>query len=389
MRHIRWAVLLLIVAIGCKPPVHKAVGISNIDLVSLRENPLKIGLSGFAKSVEYIALETRPDVLLGPIKYCVGKNWIYVLSTKDHRVFLFDRQGKFIRNIGSPGKGPGEYPDAQDIQVSPDGNRIYLYSTRTSSIYEYDVQGVLLNHSNISYASWRFARLSSGNHLMIAPYGDFTFMDSGKFLYFIQDSTGAVIRKFQSENIIRMMGNFGIGQFYINPLTVLSFVEFNDTIYQFDEYGGRSPKYVMNFGKFRIPNDAHEDMSVLQQNQYQYITNLKLVESGPGLFLRYICQNEFRIGFYAYDNQPVKSIQNSKGMIINDLDGGPDFFPASSDGFQELYSLLNPVELLMEKTEEVLNSKEFTRKDAHKSYLKFLDTIKEDDNPVIMLVRLK
>jgi hypothetical protein len=381
--------LAVLLFAACKTPVTQTTDIHRLDLVSMNNSPVEMSLSKLAREIEYIPLETRPDVLLGSIRFCVGKDWIYVLNMNDQKVMLFDRKGKFVRTIGSRGEGPGEYIGAKEIQISPDGNLIYLYSTPTSSCCVYKISGEQYSHFNLAYTSWHFARLSSGKHLMIAPYGDFTFTDEGKFFYYIQDSTGKVIRKYPSDNIIRMMGNFGIGQFFINPVSLLAYVEFSDTVFQVGQSGDMSPKYALNFGKFRTPDEEQNDVELLHKNQSQHISGIRIVETHPGIFIRYSLQNDYHLGFYRYDHLPVQSIPSSKGLIINDFNGGPDFFPVSSDGGNEVYSLLQPIELLAQKKNGEFDGKRFAKNDAHKSFVKFMDTLKDDDNPVVMIVTLK
>ena len=186
-----------------------------------------------------------------------------------------------------------------------------------------------------------------------------------------------------------MLGNFSIGRFFITTVSLLAYVPFSDTVFQVDKAGEMSPKYALNFGKYRIPNEAHNDMGVLMQNQHQYITDINLIETEPWLFVSCSFQNEARVGFYAYDHSPVQSVQNTKGLIINDLDGGPNFFPAGSDGIKEVYSLLQPVDLFLQKKNGEFENKKFSKNDARKSFVKFMDTLKEDDNPVVVVVTLK
>ncbi len=46
---------------------------------------------------------------------------IYVLDTKQHRVEVFDATGAHVRFLGRQGGGPGEFQDAYDLLVKPNG----------------------------------------------------------------------------------------------------------------------------------------------------------------------------------------------------------------------------------------------------------------------------
>ncbi len=388
VKHFYLLFLILGMAVACKVPQTQSGGIHFLDLAAIKDNPVKFGLKEFAAAIEYIPLETRPDVLLGSAKYWVGKDIIYVL-TNEHRVLLFNRQGKFIRTIGARGKGPGEFDSANDIQVSSDGTRIYLYSTATCTSYCYSPGGSLLSRFKTAYLTWSMASISAGKFIMISPYGDFSGSGTGKFLYSIQDSSGGVIRKYPSDHIIKAGGDLTIGRFFINPLSVLTYIPFTDTVFRVDPNGEMIPTFALNFGKYRTPDEAFNDFSVLQQNRYRFFTDLFLVETERGVFIRYSYQNGFRTGYYAYNHTPVQAIQNSNGLIINDFDAGPDFFPASSDGKKEVYALLQPVDLLLHMKEGEFESKQFSNRSAHKSFEKFMGTLRENSNPVLMVVTLK
>ncbi len=47
---------------------------------------------------------------------------IFGLDTKDRKVKVFDRSGKFLRQIGKPGQGPGELGIPANIQLTNDNN---------------------------------------------------------------------------------------------------------------------------------------------------------------------------------------------------------------------------------------------------------------------------
>ncbi len=137
-------------------------------------------------------------------------------------------EGKFVEQIGAIGPGPEEYLGAQGIEVSPDGSLIYLYSAKGNIGYTYDIEGVQINSFRITYPTWRFAPLSEGRHIMISPYGSFS-PDSANFLFYLQDESGQVIRKYPSTQVIKMMGDFSIGSFFTDPKRVLAYQPFIPT----------------------------------------------------------------------------------------------------------------------------------------------------------------
>ena len=49
---------------------------------------------------------------------------LYVLDRGNHRVLVFDAQGKFVRQLGKQGSGPGEFGAPNGIAIEPDGRVI-------------------------------------------------------------------------------------------------------------------------------------------------------------------------------------------------------------------------------------------------------------------------
>lgn len=62
-------------------------------------------LSGLVESVEYVALETPNNCLIGYIaRFDVSKDFILVWCSKSNSIYLFKRNGKFITKIGNRGR---------------------------------------------------------------------------------------------------------------------------------------------------------------------------------------------------------------------------------------------------------------------------------------------
>jgi len=91
-----------------------------------KDNPDLVAIDGFATSsleyidsvskVEYIKLETNENGLLSSVsKLLVGRGKIVILDDRFSQVLVFDDSGKFVNQIGSIGRGPGEFLSVEDI----------------------------------------------------------------------------------------------------------------------------------------------------------------------------------------------------------------------------------------------------------------------------------
>ncbi|MCD6347935.1 MAG: 6-bladed beta-propeller [Bacteroidales bacterium] len=382
-------VAFVIIVAGCHEGDSTDSGASliKLDMESLLQNQQELKLTEIADDIHYISLETNSDVICQPLQYFIRGNRI-IIRNRDQTVYLFDAEGIFIRQVGQMGPGPNEYGGIQNLEVSPDGKRLIFYSTRLNKGFVYSPEGEKLGEFKIPYPTWRFASLLSGRYMMISPYGAFS-PDSAAFLFYLIDGQGEVLKKYLSSKVIQMMGDFSIGRFVSNPKSVIGYHPFNDTVFSFDQQGNKSAKYLFDFGSKRVPDEAFDDMMKYMQERDQYIYSPALLETAGRLFIRVSHQKKTWLGIYNFTNGSLDALSSEEGKIENDLDGGPDFWPANSDGDKTVYKLLQPVDLVEARDNGDFAEKDFKSPRARKTFETMLQELKEDDNPVIMVVKLK
>jgi hypothetical protein len=87
-------------------------GLVTIDIDEAMNNKGELRLSEIATDVEFIPLHgmgTDTYIHSWSWQYFVGVKVICVFNLKPYEFLLFTRDGKFIRKIGTAGKGPGEF----------------------------------------------------------------------------------------------------------------------------------------------------------------------------------------------------------------------------------------------------------------------------------------
>jgi len=91
----------------------------------------------WVKGIEYIPLETRQECLVGgDIQDVVfHDDKFYILSDRK-RVQCFDRDGKFLFNVGYEGRGPGEYSLLSNISI--DDGVVYAFCMNERQLHSYD-----------------------------------------------------------------------------------------------------------------------------------------------------------------------------------------------------------------------------------------------------------
>lgn len=75
-----------------------------------------LGLGDIAESIEYIPLETKDECLIGEnVYFDFDETHIIIGYYNCNTLYLFDRQGHFIRTIGTKGEGPREFNGIHNI----------------------------------------------------------------------------------------------------------------------------------------------------------------------------------------------------------------------------------------------------------------------------------
>lgn len=92
-------------------------------------------------SIEVIPLETQDSCLLmNTTKVVPCKDGYFVFDNLKPALYLFDGSGKFVREIGKKGNGPGEFQLLADFVIDEKENRIVLLS-QYGFLLEYDWDG--------------------------------------------------------------------------------------------------------------------------------------------------------------------------------------------------------------------------------------------------------
>ncbi|MDR2423928.1 MAG: 6-bladed beta-propeller [Prevotellaceae bacterium] len=111
----------------------------NLDSIESTKTPLK--LSTIFKSIRTIILEDHEYAVLGQINEIqVFDNNIFVLDKrKAKKLFVYDMNGKYLREIGSQGQGPGEYSYyLSDFCIDTLKRQIYLLDPPRVHVYNWE-----------------------------------------------------------------------------------------------------------------------------------------------------------------------------------------------------------------------------------------------------------
>jgi hypothetical protein len=132
--------LTFLLLAGCQPK--EPAGITTIDILKGAGNEKEFRLSEIIDDVEYVKLETTKECLLAWASYSVGEKYILAVQNYDPaQIYLFGRDGKFIRKIGGEGKGPQEYTSLSTVVTDPEETFILANDYQRDVIIRYDFEG--------------------------------------------------------------------------------------------------------------------------------------------------------------------------------------------------------------------------------------------------------
>jgi hypothetical protein len=351
----------------------------NIDEAT--ENEEQIQLSSIGRTIRYVSLETTDNCLINEdliVFTGLVKNSLLIADLNG--CYLFDADGKFIRQIGQKGNGPGEYGNIGIVIYDAKNSRIMITSSSTRGILVYDDNGnyieTLLNQVNLSH--WAFLDdetiASNISNYMGNTREKLAFISlSGDTL-----STAPNVDLFNGSRSPLSLNNTAI--FYPFGDKVYYNRMFNDTIYQLNKNRELIPQYLFASSKHKLESSIRADAMKFVETAFDYILPWQIIETDRYLFVNML-RNKKGLKPYFYDKDRQKFVSlisagnHSPDGFINDLDGGIAFYPQYKIQDKTLCMILSPTHIIELKEQSLLPDALFPE-------------VNEDSNPVIAIVEL-
>ncbi len=356
----------------------------------------KITLSEIANDIKYIPLDNRFPI---GITYTlrITEEHIY-LSIKEVGIIQFDRNGKFVRKIGSRGKGPGEFRYGMSFTVDDLTENVYVLDPGIVKVYS--PGGIFLRDILLKeYAGgYGFGDLEIFNSLLFFP--DYLSSGDSKYSWVFIDTLGHLVATKKNSVPPFQSGIETQGSTYKFENKLFYSNYFNDTIFSISSNLKNSGAYLFAQGNHRWPR---ERIDIESESIYRLFRHAGMFETNRFIVFVYaylerysycLIDKKTKETFLAnrYEETPGSNTKY-KPCLINDLDGGMplsgDIKYYSENEEEFITTLINPIDL---KT--YVASAEFKsiipKYPDKKQELKMLaNSLKETDNPILMMVRLK
>jgi hypothetical protein len=386
-----------------KNRIQRTVSNEDLHIIDIEKSDKKdqILLSSLFSEVKPIILETGEPFLLGEINGIqVYKDWLFILDNRQNiGVYVFDKDGKFIRKFGNRGNGPDEYLTIADFTIDAKNDVIYLLDSRANKILKYKLStGKFESSLRLQMQNVQSFHLQYNDGQL---YTDIDYMDGSEpecMLMQIDASNGKQTTGSlnpaeynRSWNGTVQRGNESF--FYSRNQKSLKFVHFfMDTIVSISN-GQITPAFVLKDKDWVTVNDVQQIKNDRDTNKGM-VSFQDIITRGRAFNINnwvewpdFVCfryQKGYSLSYVLY-HIATNSTQ-STNILIDDLVFtkpalAPDFGCADSDGLYGYISVNRMNWFLEQINNECLN--------PNLDKLEELKSLSEDANPVIFYYEYK
>jgi len=392
-------ILIALCLFSCGGKNHQS---NKLETISINGNIRQaLNLSSFVDTIEFIPLETNNENLIGEVDRIIYRNGKYYLRTthgmQNGKLSVFDNAGKYLWGLNKRGQGLGEYEELDDFSLTDSGNIVIPTYKR---IITYDSIGHFLSENRMELFMTEF--LNIGNNSFIIRHFAAYHYDNN--LFSIMDNKGIIKgRLFKQSNIEAKKSAFLVDARSITTYkSMIYFIyPYCDTIYSIDNKENIKRLYYIDYGSKKIPDgliDKKDD--VFSWEKKLFIFDDYLHASAIGVTDNYIYIGSINKSFQALLSLYSKRNQHilTAHTLIDDmfLKGNKLTITARNmaheiDGNDILWPL-DPEYLINGYKHYMSYLSETGREEFQKKYpglVKICTTLKEDDNPVILRIKVK
>jgi hypothetical protein len=276
MRYFLFFLSIVVFVAGCRDK--SGIGDqSAIDIFSYKDNEIDFRALVDTTSYRLVKLELTEGSLIGTVdKIGIIDDKIVILDLSVNKsVYMFDMEGKVIRQIGRKGRGPGEYSEAKNFVLDYDGGHVIVGDNSSLRQLFYDLDGRFikeyrLRKNPMAYVDGRFFFASD-------PYGD---GNSGKYEVTEIDTLGQIIGGYYPrKRFVEKPDGYYMKQFYFyQDENDCYFVPmFTDELHSLTK-DGIELKYRFGFRDRAVDYDKSDRAMVLDENRFHNITKLAITD---------------------------------------------------------------------------------------------------------------
>lgn len=426
--------MLIVLFMSCQNKAHEKTTKSEsslivLDLENIPKNQVlsKFELSEISSNLDIVPLEAMEESLISSINDVIITETDILIDDVKSGVIRFDRKGRFLNKIGKIGNGPEEYVMLNQIEFDENNSDVYLFTERGVKVYDLDGKFKrLVSNKRVS----EFYDNRQGRGYLFNDYiifnGKLPLRNNTNALWTFSvydKSLNLIDSLFNSsiiENVEYVKNNrsplYGWANYCSESLANIDFyggdmkVQYygNDTIFEIEK-GDLSinPVYFLSMGmrpEFKI---SHE--WIKSDLFFDYLWMEDFFESSNYLYfllaklnLLYMVRYTKASGSLGYveskSNIIEKKMPGSPGWIYryrddlfafdNDISGGDFTIRYRSKG-RYLIDVIDPSNMLKNVDVAGLMNTSVKDENSKARLIDLLSRIKEDDNPILLIAKLK
>jgi len=289
------------------------------------------------------------------------------------------------------GRGPDEFQTCHDIDIGKN-EKIYLMDGWKRKFFVYNGNGELLKTISIPIYGFGDFRVADGNFLC---YTD-NHLGDIEYSYSLLDTSGRIVKKFPNKYPFVKYKNDAYGFYHENLFYSISNrlykkEVYSDTIYLYENMNFK-PHLVIDMGDKLITPKARSEFAGMDLAK-NYISPQNLFEFGDYIYYEFTYKFDFAnseiYGFIGSKQTDFQALINPEKGLINDLDGGPNILPLTVKDDNTIIGWVEALELKKHVASETFKNSLPKYPEKKKELEQLANRLKDTDNPVLVLVRLK
>ena len=375
--------LMITACLSCSQNTSTPIRSETITLnLSKSDLPEPSMFSEHLKSIRVIPLESNPEAYINRISQInVVDDKIFILdSDRTRGIFVFNMEGKFLYKFGSKGKGPGEFIIVNAFSFSPNKSKIYIADYEQKKIIEYSLNGNFLQEIFIDNWFNGFQFLSDSVLILSNSLGPaFSEFNINTKKLKIHPLILGGARRYGAQVLFRTSNNEFL---YPKPRLDSIYAINRDTIY---------PKYIFNFGSNKCTNEEfrrYRRAGGKMNPPNKIFMQDPILETSVFFFFGLELEGDNINGKRSY-RRKYFARNRKTAEIFNITDDNILFcgsYAAKGIGADDEFISCIGATRIYDVKEKIMVNMDFN---YPKNMKNIIQNVKEDDNPVLVLYKLK
>ncbi len=394
LRDISLVLTLSVALSSCKNEKVETGTLPVIDFVTAYKEPIESAtMSEFVSRVEYVKLETKPECFVKSIQgITFSKNFIALYEYPSKRIMIFTKEGKYLNDIGSFGKGPGEYNSLSptSIIISPDEKYLALVDLR-NKINLFNLDGSFRNSVKPPSMSISAMVFDEDGSLIVYQHKLYLPDDGGYLILKYDDNLTITDSLMFHKPDKSALGAMRIGDALARYENDMYFRQaLNDTVYRMTPTGSVEPTYIINLGDMKLPSFKPTRQESLLK--YLWVESIHVSDQYFLIKLSGKARNPApnrgaeELVWY---NRQTKDVIVTYPFFKNNLDGINEHrmvWPAKNGGFWDYVNVIDAKQIVEDGSVKV---EDLATPEYYGKLKELLEESDIEDNPIVRIFYLK